>query len=193
MWLLSYVVLWLMVVGLVVLALAILRQLGLLYARAGGSLGALQTADGIPLGEAIPVGDLFDTNGVSRSLTPTTRQFKIVLMMSPSCEVCRRLIPAIPDFASSVKRDAEMLVVLTQPDSSGQLQSWGAGAPHVAVEPALTDLLGVPATPYAMVIDRDGRASSKGVVNDIIQIESVLNEASQREPFESALEEARRG
>jgi hypothetical protein len=82
-WLVSYVVLWLLVLALAFVGLAILRQLGLVYARAGGSLGALQTSEGLPLGSTIPATDVLDVQGVAQPLAPTKTQFKIVLLCRP--------------------------------------------------------------------------------------------------------------
>jgi hypothetical protein len=45
-WLASYLTLWLLVAVLAFLDIAILRQLGLVYIRLGGSLGARQTSEG---------------------------------------------------------------------------------------------------------------------------------------------------
>jgi len=177
-WLASYVVLWVLVVVSSLLTLATLRQLGLVYARQGGSLGALQTPEGLPIGESLPATEVFDVLGVSRSLVPISTPFALVLLMSPTCQVCEALIPALPMFARGVKREAELLVILTSGDHNEGIDAWHMADIHHAIEPALVDLLRVPATPYALAIDREGRVASKGIVNDVEQVESVLNEAA---------------
>ena len=54
-WLVSYVVNWVLLLALGIFCVAILRQMGLLYVRLGGSLGALQTPEG-PHGEDAGLG-----------------------------------------------------------------------------------------------------------------------------------------
>ena len=194
-WLVSYVVLWLLVLVLAFTGLAILRQLGLVYARTGGSLGALQTSDGLPLGATIPATDVLDVHGVAQPLAPTKTPFKIVLLMSPTCEVCKPMIPSLPSFAAGVEHEAELLVVLNRSDGYASLATLGGerriGGLRVAVEPSLLDILEIPATPYAVVVDQAGQVASKGVVNNIVQLESVLNEALTPAPTDVRLEEAR--
>jgi hypothetical protein len=47
----------------------------------------------------------------------------------------------------------------------------------MVVDQSLPELFALPAMPYAVVVDDHGRIASKGVFNDIVQLESVLNEA----------------
>jgi len=179
-WLVSYIVNWVLLVALGIFCIAILRQLGLLYVRLGGSLGALQTADGPELGAPLPVASVHDAFGVVRSLVPEPGHQKLLVFMSPTCEICDPMVPHMPGFARSLKSHAELLVMMTAEDTTGKFASWRPGAPQMVVDQSLAEMLVLPAMPYAVVVDDRGRIASKGVFNDIVQLESVLNEAEAR-------------
>lgn len=178
-WLVSYLLLWLTLAVAVFLNIAILRQLGLLWVRTGGALGALTTAEGPEIGDPIPVSQIVDGRGVAISLVPTPGRMKLLLFMSPTCQVCDPMIPTIPAFAKSVRREADLVVLLTSKDGKGKFGGWSASAPPVATEPALQDLFALPTLPYAVAVSDSAQIISKGLVNDVIQLESLLNEGSR--------------
>ena len=176
-WLVSYVVNWVLLIALGIFCIAILRQLGLLYVRLGGSLGALQTADGPELGAPLPVTSVHDPFGVVRSLLPEAGHHKLLVFMSPTCEICDPMVPHMPGFSRSLKSHAEMLVMMTSEDTTGKFSSWKPGAPQMVIDQSLAEMLVLPAMPSAVVVDDQGRIVSKGVFNDMVQLESLLNEA----------------
>lgn len=176
-WLVSYVVNWVLLLALGIFCIAILRQMGLLYVRLGGSLGALQTADGPEIGVQIPVPSVHDEHGIVRSLVPPEGKVKLLVFMSPTCEICDPMVPHMPGFSRSLKSHAELLVVMSAADTTGKFSAWRPGAPQTVVDQSLPELFALPAMPYAVVVDDGGRVASKGVFNDIVQLESVLNEA----------------
>lgn len=186
-WLVSYIVLWVLLLLVVAFNIAILRQLGLLYVRLGGSLGALQTPDGPEVGSPLPVTSVHDRSGIVRSLIPPREQLKLLLFMSPTCEICDPMIPLLPGFNRSLRRHSELLVVMSDEDRTGKLEAWRPGQPAVVVDQSLPELFSLPAMPYAVVVNDHGRVASKGVVNDIVQLESVLNEAEATDPVDPAL------
>ncbi len=178
-WLFSYLLLWLLVVGVSLVALATLRQLGLVFVRLGGSLGARQTSSGPSIGDQAPVSRVHDRDGIVRSLIPGKESIKLLLFMSPTCDVCDALIPLVPGYARSIHRGAELLVILSGPDQKGKLAKWREGRPPVVVDPSIGDLFDLPAMPYGVAIDQDGKVASKGTVNDLVQLESLLNDADR--------------
>ena len=179
-WLVSYVVNWVLLLALGIFCIAILRQLGLLYVRLGGSLGALQTADGPELGASLPVTSVHDSFGVVRSLLPEAGHHKLLVFMSPTCEICDPMVPHMPAFSRSLRSHAEMLVMMTSEDTSGKFSSWKPGAPQMVIDQSVAEMLVLPAMPYAIVVDDQGHIVSKGVFNDMVQLESLLNEAESR-------------
>ena len=174
-WITSLVILWVLVCIIAVVEVVMLRQMGLLYLRLGGNLGALQSSSGPQLGQELPLAEVYDRTGILRSLIPITGQQKLLLFMSPTCQLCDALIPDLPAFARSIRVGAELLVVLNGADRTGKLRDWKPGRPPVVVDASLMDIFDVPSLPYAIAVDDLGRVASKGLVNDLVQLESLLN------------------
>jgi methylamine dehydrogenase accessory protein MauD len=181
-WLISYLALWLLVVSLVFVCLACLRQLGLVYLRIGGPLGAHQTSDRPELGDEVPAREVYDVAGLARSLIPGAGRYVIALFMSPTCSICDSIIPHLNSFARAGRRSVDVLVVLNAPDRQGKFSSIDGQPTSLVVDPKLHDLFGIPALPYGVAIDDQGRIASKGTINDVVQVESLLNQAEGWQP-----------
>lgn len=174
-WLVSYVVMWVLLIGVAVIGLAILRQLGLIWVRLGGALGALQTPEGPEIGGPAPVVEAIDDSGITRSLVGESGKIKLLLFMSPTCQVCDPMISTVPSFVRRVRKEADLVAVLTARDEEGKVASWRSGGPPVITDRSMQDLWALPGLPYAVAVDDAGRVASKGVVDDVVQLESVLN------------------
>src|SRR2546430_8418343 len=107
-WAVSYVVLWLLVIGLALPSLALARQVGTLHLRLGPR-GALEIDhEGPPLGEAPQPLELADLDGRPVSIGgPGASQ--LVLFLSPDCPVCHDVLPS-PPAASRAGRLAPIVV-----------------------------------------------------------------------------------
>src|SRR5438093_854046 len=112
-WAISYVVLWLLVVALALLVLALARQVGTLHLRLGPR-GALEIDDeGPPLGEAPEPVDVRDLDGRAFTIGgPGAAQ--LVLFVSPSCAVCRDVLPSL-GVAAAGGRLASIVAVALDP------------------------------------------------------------------------------
>jgi hypothetical protein len=98
-WLASFVVLWLVVVGLGALVFALYRQVGVLHLRMGPSGAFEHDGEGLPLGEQAPP-------GMAGSL---------VVFTSPSCPVCAQIVPGL----RAIGRDHAVAVVHAQEQDAG--------------------------------------------------------------------------
>jgi methylamine dehydrogenase accessory protein MauD len=175
-WLLgSYVALWTLVLFVFVLNLAILRQLGLIFIRLGGSLGARQTPAGPELGVELP-GNLLSESRLS--LLKSSRRLQLLLIMSSTCSVCDAILPDLPLFARSVSSDAEVKVILLSPDDQAKFASLKVDV-SVYVDTKFASEFDVPVFPYGLVLGDNLRVLSKGLVNDLLQVESLLNQAQE--------------
>jgi methylamine dehydrogenase accessory protein MauD len=172
----SNVVLWILVVGLALVVLALARQVGVLHERLG-PVGALALAGGPKPGEPAPVLEVEDLAGrrVSLGGADSAGRSTLLAFVSPTCPVCRTLLPALRSIA---KRERSLRVVLA---------SDGPRAEHEAFvrEHALGDLayvlsqpLGlayrVPRLPWAALVDAQGILRSQGLVNSREHLESLL-------------------
>ena len=140
------------VAALAVAVLALAREVGVLRLRLAPE-GALELAhEGPPLGQRTPLIERFSVDSGTR--------FALAVFSSPACRLCRSLAPAIASFG----RDP--LVSLRVFDEEADAEAWSA--------------LGVPGSPFAVALDRDGVVRAKGTFNSFGQLESVLAAAERR-------------
>jgi hypothetical protein len=138
--------------GLAVVVLALAREVGMLRLRLG-STGALEVAgEGPELGGAAP--ELLARIPLERARTA------LAVFTSEGCQMCRSLEPAI----DSLAREPEVAV----------------GVFDEAAEAGLWRGLGIPGSPFAVALDRDGTVLAKGTFNNLAQLESVIATAEKR-------------
>jgi methylamine dehydrogenase accessory protein MauD len=172
-WLVSYLVLWGVVVILGVLLMTTLRLVGVLHHRLGPT-GALVVDDG-PRLEASLVTEI--ETSVSALRFPRERDV-LMVFLSDRCPTCLNLIDSLVAFS---RRNAEDVDVLLLPAGSGfredgPIAARAAGLRLVA-EPSLAQALQVSITPFALWMDRTGTARGKGIVNHIEHLDSLLHTA----------------
>ena len=140
------------VAGLTVAVLALAREVGVLRLQLGPQ-AALELADeGPPVGEWTPLGDLV--------ALPDEARFALAVFASPGCALCRSLEPAV----ESLRRDPLLAVAIFDEDRHADV--WRE--------------LGVPGSPFAVVLDREGVVRAKGTFNTLGQLEGLLAAAERR-------------
>lgn len=165
---LSYIILWLLVLGLGVVTLGLLRQVGLLHLRVGPR-GGLETSDGPEVGEAVAPFETTDIDGVELSLG-LPGKLTLIFVVSPTCSVCHDLVPAIRAFGRYAPPHAVIIALsLGATADSRQFADVLQGIPVVA-DTELAHRLGVTTAPFVLKIE-NGSLVAKGVVNSLEQIE----------------------
>ncbi len=138
--------------ALTVAVLALAREVGMLRLQLG-TQGALEiTGEGPEIGsQAADLADRIGRNGADLGLAVFT---------SPGCHICQVLDPAI----DSVARDPR--VAVARFDEAAEAELWRR--------------LGIPGSPFALALDREGTVLAKGTFNNLAQLESVLATAERR-------------
>ncbi|MGE5737323.1 MAG: methylamine dehydrogenase accessory protein MauD [Betaproteobacteria bacterium] len=171
----SNVVLWLAVVALLVVVFALARQIGVLYERVS-PMGALMMDTGPPIGAAAPVLALTDLAGRPVNLGAPTPRSTLVFFLSPTCPVCKKLLPALKSAASRERR--WLSVVLASDGDADEHQRFVQRAVLTDFPYVLSRELGVTyhvsKLPYAVVLDERGVVRAKGLVNSREQLESLF-------------------
>jgi methylamine dehydrogenase accessory protein MauD len=171
----SNVVLWLAVVALLVVVFALARQIGVLYERVS-PMGALMMDTGPPIGAAAPVLALTDLAGRPVNLGAPTPRSTLVFFLSPTCPVCKKLLPALKSAASRERR--WLSVVLASDGDADEHQRFVQRAGLTDFPYVLSRELGVTyhvsKLPYAVVLDERGVVRAKGLVNSREQLESLF-------------------
>jgi methylamine dehydrogenase accessory protein MauD len=171
----SNAVLWIAVVALLVVVFALARQIGVLYERVS-PMGALMMDTGPAIGAAAPVLALTDLAGRPVNLGAPTPRSTLVFFLSPTCPVCKKLLPALKSAASRERR--WLSVVLASDGDADEHQRFVQRAGLTDFPYVLSRELGVTyhvsKLPYAVVLDERGVVRAKGLVNSREHLESLF-------------------
>jgi hypothetical protein len=149
-WAVAFVVLWVMVAALLVIVVALARQVGTLHLRLGPR-GALEMDDeGPALGEAPPPLVTVAPDG-RRFMLGGPGPTRLVMFTSPTCGICKEVAAAAVGVAAQLVSDP------------GAEREWN-----------------VPGTPFVVVLDPSGIVRAKGTVNNLEQVEGLLDTARAR-------------
>ena len=189
----SNIVLWVVVLCLVLVLLALTRQLGVLHERIAPA-GALMINRGPAIGQPVAVLDVVDLDGRNLRIGAARADGKstLVLFVSPTCPVCKTLLPVV---RSSRHQERDWLDVVLASDGDPvehrqfvlehELRDFS-----YVVSPALGLSYQVNRLPFAALIDSGGVLRARGLVNSREHLESLfeaqrLGVASLQEYFSS--------
>ena len=178
----SNIILWILVLVLVAVVFALVRQIGVLYERVAPA-GALMAGKGLKTGELAPVFDLQTLQGQAFRLGGERSDGKSTLLffLSPSCPVCKTLLPVLQAMRKS---EADWLEIVLASDGDEQehrewlkqqkLESW----PYL-LSPQLGMTMQVAKLPFGALIDEKGILCARGLVNSREHIESLFEAKAQ--------------
>lgn len=175
--LVSQIVLWIVVVVLALTVLALVRQIGVLHERVA-PLGALSTKNAVDLGQAAPQFDVIDLAGRPLHIggrSPDGRS-QLLLFVSPSCPMCKKLLPVARSFARSERRGVALVLMGDgdRPSHEALIAEHRLQDVPFALAPIVGINLGIGKLPQAVLIDAEGVIRSKGIVNSREHLESLL-------------------
>ena len=176
--LVSNLLLWVAVVGLGVLVVVLVRQIGLLHERLA-PVGALAQQQGPQVGEPAPELSLEDLSGESVSLrgNAATSQRTLLFFLSPTCPVCDTLLPTLRRVVEAESPGLRLILA-----SDGEPEEHRAFRREKKLEDVpyvLSTELGmrfaVAKLPTAVLIDESGIVRARGMVNTREHLESLFN------------------
>jgi methylamine dehydrogenase accessory protein MauD len=173
--LISNIFLWLVVLALLLVVWALARQIGVLYERVA-PMGALMIDQGPKVGDAAPSFSLTAIGGGAVSIGGQLGRGQLLFFLSPTCPVCKKLLPVIRSIANSEK--AWLDIVLASDGELAQHKAFYEKADLTAFPYVLSTELGmtyqISKLPYAVLIDEQGSIRGKGLVNSREQLESLF-------------------
>lgn len=176
--LVSTIVLWILVVVLSLLVLALSRQVGILHERVAPA-GALMPTNGPKVGELtqeISLKSIHDEALIIGGAS-TGNLASFILFISPTCPVCKSLVPTAKSLVNSESRRMQLLFA-SDGDALEQHQRYAKDLdlgdyPYVLSE-ALGRAFEVSKLPFAVLIGADGILKGKGLVNTREHMESLI-------------------
>ncbi len=172
---LSNVVLWIAVIALMLVILALARQVGILYERIA-PMGALAVQQGPAVGDSAPRFELDDIRGRPQRLGYGGARSQLLFFVSPSCPVCKKLLPILKSVAQTER--AWLDIVFASDGEMPEHLAFYRKAHLEAFPYVLSTKVGmtyqVSKLPYAVLVDEQGVVRAKGLVNSREQIESLF-------------------
>jgi len=174
-WMISTVLLWIVVLALLLLVLALSRQIGVLYERVA-PIGALTMDKGPEVGQAAPEQSVTDIGGMAHPIGGAQARSQLLFFLSPTCPVCKKLLPALKSVAQTEKRWLNVLLA-----SDGEMPEHLAFIQRAKLQAfpyLLSGTLGmrfqISKLPYAVLIDEQGIVRAKGLINSREHLESLF-------------------
>jgi methylamine dehydrogenase accessory protein MauD len=164
-----------MIALLVVVLLALARQIGILYRRLP-PVGARLLAMGPRIGEVV---DRFLEPGLNGEMIgpyPDVDRRLLLVFISSGCSGCGLVAPALRSIAKSDHKTTDVVLVSHAGDE-GIKEFAGRNALDelpIVVSDSLAERFGVSATPYAVLVDEVGRVQGLGLVNTLEHLESLI-------------------
>ena len=173
----SNVVLWIVVVALLVVVLALTRQLGVLHERIT-PVGALMLNKGLAVGAQAPTVAVQDLEGGQLSVGSPRKDGKstLLLFISPTCPVCKSLLPIVK---SSGRDERNWLDIILASDGNPEehreyVRANGLGDVPYVVSAPLGMTYQVSRLPFAALLDEAGVLRARGLVNSREHLESLF-------------------
>jgi methylamine dehydrogenase accessory protein MauD len=176
----SNIALWIGFIAMVLVNLALARQIGVLYERVAPA-GALMMNQKLAVGAQAPELSVTALDGAMVQVGATGDQSQLLFFLSPDCPVCNELTPALK---SAARAEADWLQVVLASDGEDQdhrryIERKGLQAFPYVVSELLGKTYGVSKLPYAVLIDEQGVIASMGIINSREHLDSLF-EAKER-------------
>jgi methylamine dehydrogenase accessory protein MauD len=173
----SNILLWIVVVVMGVMLFALVRQIGVLYERVAPA-GALMINQTLTVGGEAPSLDLQDIKGslVTIGGVPENGSSKLLFFVSPTCPVCKTLLPVVK---SATKSEKDWLDIILASDGDtydhqGYIKEHKLESFTYISSEILGRSYGVSKLPYAVLIDEQGKIASMGIINSREHLESLF-------------------
>ncbi len=172
---LTVILLWVVVVFLCFTVLALARQVGVLHERVAPA-GALISGAGPGVGEQSPRLEVHALAGnavtVGSALAPGSAL--LLLFVSQTCPICKKLIPIAQDFAKSERLDVLFVGDADLTEQRKLIDRFGLDEHRFVNGPEVGMAFRVDKLPYAVLLDDLGVIAAKGLVNSREHFESLI-------------------
>ncbi|MDE3194154.1 MAG: redoxin domain-containing protein [Chloroflexota bacterium] len=180
LWLISYAVLWFLVIAEAIALMVLARAVGAIVL---GTRDAIER-DGLALGKAAPEFEAIAATGTKVGLGDLSGTYAALIFASPSCRICRSLLPGLPPLARRLEGKARIIVMLRGAPTDAELMAEEAAAPvevwSIGAR-GIAEQFHARVSPYLQVIDPMGVVRAKGLVNGVEHVEHLLFEAGLRD------------
>ena len=167
--------LWVVVICLSLAVLALARQVGVLHERVAPA-GALLSGVGPGVGEQSPRLEVHAMagNAVTVGGTLATGKALLMLFVSQTCPICKKLIPIAMDFAKSERLQVLFVGDADVSEQKKLIAQFGLDEQRFINGSQIGMAYRVDKLPYAVLLDDRGVIAAKGLVNSREHFESLI-------------------
>jgi methylamine dehydrogenase accessory protein MauD len=164
-----------LIVVLAIMVFGLTRQIGILHERLA-PMGALVGNQGPEVGHMAPT---LAVESLSRETIviggpDAAQQSRLLMFVSATCPVCRKLLPIAKSFADSENLQVIMIGDGDVDEQRRMIEEYGLQRLPYVISPAVGMAFQVGKLPYAVLIDREGVIRAKGLVNSREHLESLV-------------------
>ncbi len=173
----SNVLLWMALIVLVVIVIALARQIGVLFERVAPA-GALMLNSRLQVGKTAPglVLDTITGESVAIGIEASRERSQLLFFLSPDCPLCGSFLPIIKAGAKSEQSWLDVILASDgeEMDHKKYVEKQGLlGFPYL-VSRELGINYGVAKLPYAVLVDGEGKIAAMGIVNSREHLDSLF-------------------
>ena len=171
----SQMLLWIVVIVQGVTILALARQIGVLHDRVAPA-GALTTQAGPGVGEQSPRLEVHALAGNAITVGGKLAAGKALLMLfvSSTCPICKKLIPIAKNFARSERLDVLFVGDADPAEQRTLIREFELDEHCFVNGPEVGMTYRIDKLPYAVLLDDAGMIAAKGLVNSREHFESLI-------------------
>lgn len=178
----SNLLLWAAVVGLSLVVLALLRQVGLLHERVAPA-GALVGGETPRVGESGPVLEVETLDGRALRVGGSGDDVRSTLLffVSPTCPVCKTLLPVARRMRDAEPGAIALVLASDGPHSEHErfVRDRGLDGETYVLSSALGRAYQIGRLPHAVLLDAGGVVRARGLVNTREHLESLFEARDQ--------------
>jgi methylamine dehydrogenase accessory protein MauD len=167
--------LWGVVIILSLTVLALARQVGVLHERVAPA-GALLNGAGPGVGEPSPRLEVHALagNGITIGGRLAAGKALLMLFVSHTCPICKKLIPVAQDFTRTERLEVLYVGDGDLAEQKKLIDQFGLDSNRFINGPEIGLAYRVDKLPYAVLLDEEGLISAKGLVNSREHLESLI-------------------
>ncbi|MFZ3591776.1 methylamine dehydrogenase [Bacillus sp. DJP31] len=176
LFIISYIILWLLIVPLIILNLVLFRQLGIMVMGTARGIND----SGVPIGKKLPFFESYNLEGVRWNLGNEVGKPSLFLFVSPRCTECKKILPDFIKITSIYKVNPILFIFAEKEEAREYIKKIGYKGQSLIISHEQAMSLDVSATPFAYAIDSEGIVKEKGLVNTYGHIEKYVKSMSNK-------------
>jgi methylamine dehydrogenase accessory protein MauD len=160
---------------LAVLLFGLARQVGVLHERIA-PMGAMSSDQGPAVGEMSPTFSVATLDGrpVSVGGASARQRSRLLLFVSPTCPVCKKVLPITSSLAKAERIDVILIGDGDEAAQRAMVRRFALDTIPYVNAPQVGMTFRVGKLPYAILLDAAGVIRAKGLVNNREHLESLL-------------------